>query len=146
MIEHIANAKAETGVSPTSVNRMLEIIRAILRRAKDEWEWLDNTPSIRMRSIDNKRVRWITPEEIFALLNELPEHLRDMAEFTLATGLRESNVTGLQWSAVDLEQRHALVHPDQSKTNKAIPVPLNQTAIRIIRWVAGQLMRWCYGM
>jgi hypothetical protein len=30
-----------------------------------------------------------------ALLRELPPHLRDMATFTLATGLRAANVTGL---------------------------------------------------
>ena len=101
--------------------------------AKNEWEWLDDIPFIRMRSINNKRVRWITHEEANTLLKELPKHLRDMALFTLATGLRESNVTNLKWDAVDLGRRHALIHPDQSKTKKAIAVPLNETAIEIIR-------------
>ncbi len=38
----------------------------------------------------------------------------------------------LQWSEVDLERRHALVHPDESKTKKAIPVPLNAQAMEIL--------------
>ena len=32
-IEVVAKAREETGVSPTTVNRMLEIIRAIFRKA-----------------------------------------------------------------------------------------------------------------
>ena len=71
------------------------------------------------------RVRWLTYAESKQLLNELPPHLQEMAEFSLATGLRESNVTGLKWVDVDLKRKHALVHPDQSKTKRAIPVPLN---------------------
>ncbi|WP_058498946.1 hypothetical protein [Legionella gratiana] len=33
---------------------------------------------------------------------------------------------------MDLERRHALVHPDESKTKKAIPVPLNAQAMEIL--------------
>lgn len=36
---------------------------------------------------------------------ELPPHLADMAEFTLETRLRMSNVTELKWDRVDLENR-----------------------------------------
>ncbi len=56
-----------------------------------------------------------------------------MARFSLATGLRESNVTGLKWCDVDLDRRHTLVHPDESKTKKAIPVPLNSQAMQILK-------------
>nr|WP_304607218.1 tyrosine-type recombinase/integrase [Legionella sp. MW5194] len=66
------------------------------------------------------------------MLNELPPHLRDMAAFSLATGLRAANVTGLQWLDVDLHKRHAWVHPDEAKTKKAISVPLNDNAIAVL--------------
>ena len=132
LIESIAQEKEQTGVSLTTVNRMLEIIRAILNKAQKEWQWLHTVPLIRMRKIENKRVRWLSKKQADRLLQELPNHLRDMATFTLATGLRQSNVTGLQWSEVDLIRKHALIHPDQSKTKKAIPVPLNSQAIAII--------------
>ena len=61
-----------------------------------------------------------------------------MMQFSLATGLRESNVTGLQWADVDLDRKHALVHPDQSKTKKAIPVPLNRQALELLRRQKGK--------
>ena len=55
-------------------------------------------------------------------------------------GLRASNVTGLEWSQVDLVRRLAWVHPDQAKARKAIPVPLNAEAVGIIRQWLGRHM------
>lgn len=137
-IEQLAQQRESTGVSPATVNRMLEIIRAILRKAYKEWGWLHTVPAIRMRKIDNKRIRWLTYKEANNLLTELPPHLQDMASFTLCTGLRESNVTHLKWKDVDLNRKHTLVHPDESKTKKAIPVPLNQQALEILNRQKGK--------
>jgi integrase len=137
-IDSIANKKLKEKVKPSTVNRMLEIIRAIFRKAEREWEWIDRAPIVRMLKEDSKRIRWLTQEEASRLISELPEHLADLATFSLATGLRKSNVTGLQWCDVDLVKKHALIHPDQAKTKKAIPVPLNETAISIIRKQIGK--------
>ncbi len=137
-IENLAISREETNVSPATINRMLEVIRAILRKAQSEWRWLTAVPPIRMRKIDNKRTRWLSQQESRELIAELPPHLQDMALFTLCTGLRESNVTRLKWQDVDLIRRHTLVHPDESKTNKAIPVPLNNQAIEIIKRQKGK--------
>jgi integrase len=137
-IDKIAAKKFCEKVKPATVNRMLEIIRAILRKAEREWEWIDKAPVIRMLKEDTKRIRWLTQEEAVRLIRELPSHLADMATFSLATGLRHSNVTGLQWRDVDLVKRHALIHPDQAKTKKAIPVPLNETATEVLRKQVGK--------
>ena len=66
------------------------------------------------------------------MLKELPEHTKAMAIFTLATGLRESNVTGLEWSQVNLQSKIAWIHADQSKTGKTIRIPLNENAITVL--------------
>lgn len=55
----------------------------------------------------------------------------NMAQFTLATGLRESNVTGLEWSQVDMSRHVAWVHADQAKDGKSIGVPLNKDAVSV---------------
>lgn len=96
ILEDVATKKQATGVSPTTVNRMLEVVRAILRKTQNEWEWLDKVPVIRMRHVEKQRIRWLTLEQANRLLNELPPHLKDMASFSLATGLRASNVSGLR--------------------------------------------------
>nr|WP_240905584.1 tyrosine-type recombinase/integrase [Thiorhodococcus mannitoliphagus] len=56
-----------------------------------------------------------------------------MVRFSLSTGLREANVTGLEWSQVDLERRVAWIHPDQAKARRAIGVPLNTDAVLVLR-------------
>lgn len=138
LIESIAQKKEKTGVKPSTVNRLLEVIRAILNRAHKDWKWLDSVPIIRIRKFENKRLRWLSRLEAQRLIDELPSHLKDMAGFTLVTGLRQSNVTGLQWKEVDLIKGHALIHSDQSKTKRAIPVPLNSLAIEILKKQQGK--------
>lgn len=133
LIDAITQAKRAEGCSNATVNRTLALLRAILRRCARDWEWLDRAPSVRLLKEPTRRIRLLTREQAGRLLRELPPHLGDMAAFTLATGLRASNVTGLCWEQVDLERRLAWIHPDQAKARKAIAVPLNGTAMRILR-------------
>jgi integrase len=132
-IDRITDAKLAQGCSNATVNRTLEVLRAILRKCVNEWEWLDRAPQIRMLKEPTRRIRFLTQEEAQRLLAALPPHLADMAAFSLATGLRASNVTGLQWPQVDLVRRLAWVHADQAKARKAIPVPLNAEAVVLMR-------------
>lgn len=137
-IETIITAKLATGCGKTRVNRMTSVISAILNKAKKEWSWLDEVPHIRKFPEPKKRLRWLTHDEAERLLTELPEHTRAMAEFTLATGLRESNVTGLEWSQIDLTRRVAWIHADQAKGGKAIGIPLNDNAVELLREQIGR--------
>ena len=138
VLDRITDAKLAEGVSNATVNRVLEVVRAVLRKCVNEWEWLDRAPSIRMLKEPTRRIRFLTRGEAQRLLAALPEHLADMAAFSLATGLRRANVTGLQWSQVDLVRRTAWVHPDQAKARKAIAVPLNAEAVVLVRKQLGR--------
>lgn len=138
VIDHIAGLRKQGGVSNATVNRMLEVLRAILRKATYEWEWLDKAPRVRMLKEAKRRIRWLTCEEADRLIAELPEHLAEMVRFTLATGLRRRNVTGLEWSQIDLSRRVAWIHPDQAKARKAIAVPLNAEAMLVLRRRQGE--------
>jgi integrase/thioredoxin reductase len=138
LVDRITDAKLAEGVTNATVNRTLEILRAILRKCVNAWEWLDRSPQVRMLKEPSRRIRFLTRSEAQRLLAVLPAHLADMATFSLATGLRRSNVTGLQWSQVDLVRRLAWIHPDQAKARKAIAVPLNAEAVLIIRRQIGK--------
>jgi integrase len=77
-------------------------------------------------------------EEAERLFAELPEHLRALATFSVETGLRKSNVTGVQWSQVDLRRRCAWIRPDQARGRRAIAVPLSEAAILVLREQVGK--------
>jgi integrase len=139
-LSDITRDKVETVITdklghatPSRVNRITALIRAVLRKAEREWGWIDKAPAIRRLKEDSKRIRWITRQEVNRICNELPEHLEAMVRFSLATGLRESNVTGLAWNQIDMQRKVAWIHPDQAKAKKAIGVPLNDDAINVIK-------------
>jgi integrase len=95
LIDHIAQTKTKE-TSPSTANRHLALIRAILRKACYDWEWIDKVRKIRLFQEPKHRVRWLTPGQVKMLLKELPAHQQDMVIFALSTGLRQSNVINLE--------------------------------------------------
>lgn len=73
----------------------MALVRAILRKAGNEWEWIDRVPKVGMLRDGAGRLRSLTHDEYARLLAELPQHLAEMARFSVVTGLRQANVTGI---------------------------------------------------
>lgn len=118
--------------SKSTANRYLALVRSILIRARDEWEWLERVPKVKLFKEPPGRVRFITREQAERLLCELPEHQRDIVLFALHTGLRQGNVTRLAWSQVDLARAHMWVNAEDSKNGASIGTPLNAEAMAIL--------------
>ena len=137
VIDRVKSERLKT-VSKSTVNRYLAVVRSILLRARDEWEWIDKAPKVKLFREPPGRERSITVGQAEALLRELPAHQRDVVLFTLATGLRQSNVLRLEWSHVNLESGHAWVDADQSKNRRPIAVPLNLKALEVLRRQIGK--------
>ena len=51
---------------------------------------------------------------------ELPDHLKAVVGFAVSTGLRMSNVTGLQWADVDMGRDVAVLPGNRTKNGKRI--------------------------
>ena len=65
------------------------------------------TKAVKVSKIENKRVRFLSPEEAGDLLAYLKRGNRtiyDMAFLSLFTGMRFGEVKSLKWGAVDLER------------------------------------------
>lgn len=62
VIDAIAERKTRES-SPSNANRYLALIRAILRRARDEWNWLESIPKVRLYREPKGRIRFLSPEE-----------------------------------------------------------------------------------
>ena len=124
--------------TPATANRLLALIRAILRRSALDWEWIDKPPVIKLYREAKRRVRYLSAEQASLLIKELPEHLADIVTFSLATGLRRSNVTNLEWSQVDMQRNVAWIHGDQAKSGKPIHITLNATAKAVLAKQVGK--------
>ncbi len=123
-------------VSAGNQSRYAMLMQAILNRAKLKG-LVASVPKIERQTPPEGRVRWLSAQEWERLQKHLPPYLLQAARFTLATGLREKNVLRLEWSQVDLKRKVAWIHPDQAKAKKAIGVPLNSDALRVLREQVG---------
>ncbi len=132
VIDRIRAAKLKEA-SKSTTNRYMALVRAILRRARDVWEWIERAPKVRLLKEAAGRERSLTWEQAKRLLDELPEHQREVVLFALATGLRQGNVLRLEWSQVNLDLRHAWIPGWQSKNRRAIGVPLNGIAMGVLQ-------------
>ncbi|MCA3020146.1 MAG: site-specific integrase [Rhodocyclaceae bacterium] len=124
--------------SKSTANRYLALVRSILRKARDEWEWVEKVPKIKLYREVAGRERSITMRQAETLLRELPKHQRALVLFSLATGLRQKNVLRLKWANVDLQRQHAWVAASHSKNGKPIAVPLNSTAMKVLEEQQGK--------
>ncbi len=131
------DGETSAGLAPATVNRWLAQIVAILNVAIRRG-WLDKLPTIDHRASPPGRTQWLTGEQWIALRDALPLHLRQMARFSIATGLRRHNVTHLQWDQIDMARRVAWIHPDQTKAGNAIGVPLTDDAVTVLAEQRGQ--------
>ncbi|EMY0145429.1 site-specific integrase [Salmonella enterica subsp. enterica serovar Schwarzengrund] len=122
----------------------LSFIKALLRTAEREWKMLDKAPIVKVPQPKNKRIRWLEHEEAKRLIDECPEPLRSVVKFALATGLRRSNIINLEWQQIDMQRRVAWVNPEDSKSNRAIGVALNDTACKVLRGQIGKHHKWVF--
>lgn len=99
----IAERRRE-GVKSATINHALKLVRRITNLASGVWTdsfgltWLAHAPKIVLLPVDDAKepnpLTWDEQKKLFA---QLPEHLRDMALFTVNTGCRDQEVCQLRW-------------------------------------------------
>jgi len=111
-------------LGPATVNRHLALLRSVyylgIRNRKVEHNPMRGVKLFRE---NNARVRYMTEEEEFRLLQTLPERYRPLVEIGLLTGLRASNLIGLRWRDVDLEAGVYTI--PESKSGDALRLPMH---------------------
>ena len=129
--------------SDTTVNRYLAAISAVLGHAVKAGH-LNTRPSVPKRHEANGEFLWATEKQAAKLLAALPAHLAAMARFSLATGLRQRNVTHLEWARVSLPRRVAWIESKSAKGKRAITVPLNDDAMAVLTAQKGKHEQWVF--
>ena len=97
---------------------------------------MSTTPfrSITLNQEGEERLRWLTDEEEARLVAIAAPWLREIILVGLDTGLRRSNLVGLQWSWLHEEGTVLLVPRQQVKAKKAtVMIPLTTRAASIIQ-------------
>jgi len=122
-------ARLRAGSKPSTINRDLRSIRAMLKQARPDFKF----PGAAFLPEDETRVRWLRPEEELLVLETMPSPYREMAKLAALTLMRLSEIRTLRRDMVRLEQGVVLL--PRAKAG-ARPVILSGEAQKILR---GQL-------
>jgi len=98
--------KAKAGLAWNTVKNLRNLVSRILRTA-EEWGYVaaNAARGVRLPAKQLSRPpKVMTPEQLRALLRELPEPVRTMAVACLFTGVRAGELFALRWCHVDFER------------------------------------------
>ena len=138
----LIQGELKKGNKPATVNRYLALIRSLLRMARDEWQWIDSIPKVRLMPGEVERDRWLTHDEADRLIAACSPHLAALVRFALATGCRAREITGLEWERVDLARQTAWLNLTKNGTPRG--VPLNNDAVDVLKQEVGKHPRYCF--
>jgi integrase len=122
-------ARTRKGTKPSTINRDLRTLRAMLKKGRPEYRF----PGGAFFQEDETRVRWLRPEEELLVLEPMPSPFREIAKLAALTLMRQGEVRLLRREDVHLEQ--GVVMLPKAKAG-ARPVILSEAARTILR---GQL-------
>lgn len=134
MLEDYLSERLED-VTLATVSKELGILKSAYTRAL-RWDWVSTTPfrGITLNQEGEERLRWLTDEEEARLVAVAASWLRDFILVGLDTGLRRSNLVGLQWGWLHEQGTVLLVPRQHLKAKKAtVLIPLTTRAASIIR-------------
>lgn len=131
LVEDYKSKRAKS-VSPRTVNIEIKTVKAMLNKAV-EWGLLKNNPvaSARLLRHTSKKVpRFLSKEEVRALLNAATDTYRPIIFAFLKTGLRLNELVNLEWEDIDLENAQLRVvnkedkryHP-KGRRERSVPIP-----------------------
>lgn len=144
VIRALATARRAEGSGVSTVNRYLALVRAILRRAAFDWDWIEKPPPVKLRPEPRGRTVWLQQDQAKALFAELPEHLRGPFVFSLATGLRMSNVIRLTWDQVHIQRGMLLFDGNDMKCGDPFAPALSDSALEVLRHQFGKHPRYVF--
>jgi integrase len=116
-------------VKPATVNRELTVLKSMFSKAV-EWDLLISSPfkGVRYLRVPSHIERVLTLDEEQKLLSACGEvrtpYLKDVITLALNTGMRKSELLGLEWSQIDLDHRRIRLLNGKSKSAERI-IPMN---------------------
>jgi len=111
-------------VKPATLNREIALLKHLFSKAI-EWGFLKENPAkpVKLFKENNKRLRFLSEEEINRLLSVCDGYLRDIVIVALNTGMRKGEIFNLKWQDIDFELK--LIHVADSKNYESRDIPMN---------------------
>jgi integrase len=129
LLEQFQTQRLQKGNKPATANRLLATLKHMFTKAVEwnlvEEEVLKRIRKVRLLEENNRRLRYLTPEECQELIRACDPHLRPIVVTALNSGMRKSEILNLRWENVDLQNGFILL--DQTKNGERREIPINAT-------------------
>jgi integrase len=123
---------------PATVNRDLVVLRHMFQKAREWGKALDNPVSHQKPlRVNNRRLRYLSHEEIPRLLSAADEILRPLLIVALHTGLRRSELFALTWQDVDVKQ--GVIRVVYTKNGERREIPMTDTLLATVQQLPRRL-------
>ncbi len=116
-------AQRMTEVKPASVNREHQCLRHVFTKAM-EWEKCSTNPAkgLKALAVNNKRLRYLSNEEIQTLLSHSDERIKPIVITALNTGMRRGELKNMKWKDIDFERGLIYVLKTKSGISRVLPM------------------------
>jgi len=139
-IEDFKSARIEHGLAPSSVNRELTVLSAMLKKALD-WNYIKRVPSFTILKLPKRPVKFLSLEELDRLLECSNDWLRPILIVLRNTGMRIGEVLHLRFNDIDLDKNVILIR--SQKTNNFRIVPINKELREVLEWLSKYYVSPC---
>lgn len=147
LLKQIVSDRQKCHVTNATIRRDMTAISSVLAHCVDN-DWIEENPA---RMIDRSRFKEprikisLPTDDSLALVFAEKTRFMDMAEFALATGMREDEVASLDYDRVDRKRLSATL--EDTKSGRVREVPLSAAALAIIdrqpRHIRSRYVFWC---
>ena len=122
-IESIKCRMFDEGKAPRTVEYAIAVIRQIFNVAI-RWNVIKGenpANNIKIQKEDNRRIRFLSKKEVFALFDECRkkgEMVYEVVLLSLSTGMRAGEVASLKWQDIDIDNRTISIKDTKNKVNR----------------------------
>ena len=98
----MADTLRQERCAPATANRVLTILKGMLKQAR-QWGYMRENPAqdIKPARVEHVEMEYFTPDQVRLLIDNADEPYRTLLLTAVLTGLRRSELLGLQWGDVD---------------------------------------------
>jgi integrase len=126
--------KLNPGATKATVNRELSALKRMLNLgAQRNPPKVDRVPHIKMLKENNVRKGFFEHGDFLALRAALPDYIRPIVTFAYASGWRLSEILGLTWERVDLQNGVVRIEAGETKNDDARTFYLDDELKEIFR-------------
>ncbi len=126
----VSGRKGNESLSASRVNHIMTPLRMILNEAADRYEFSPAYRGIKSLKVPRTDVEPFTLDEVMLIIDNVREDYRPYYTVRFFTGMRTSEVDGLKWKYVDLDNRQILIREALVK-GKMVPTK-NDGSVREI--------------